>query len=413
MKNAAIFEKVSRRLHSYRDEIIELQTKLTSIPALGPENAGEGEKAKAEFLKTVLAKIPVDEVIELNASDARVPCGYRPNLLATVEGKKKSKKIWLLSHMDIVPPGELSLWNSDPYIVSVKDGRLYGRGVEDNQQGMVASIMALKALRDEGIQPEYTVGLALVADEETGNTFGLRHILDTKKELFDKNDIIIVPDSGNEDGTMVEVAEKSILWIEFRIIGKQCHGSRPGRGINAHKAAAFLTVDLNELYSFFDISDPVFAPPTSTFEPTKRESNVPNINTIPGEDIFYFDCRVLPNYSLSEIETEVRKIVQRIEKKFGVKVELSFPQREEAAPPTPTDAPVVHAISTALKEIRGIRSKPMGIGGGTVAALFRHAGFYAAVWETIDKTAHQPNEYCLLDNLLADASVFAHIFLQE
>ena len=55
----------------------------------------------------------------------------------------------------------------------------------------------------------------------------------------------------------------------------------------------------------------------------------------------------------------------------------------------------------------------MGIGGGTVAAFFRREGFNAAVWAKMDETAHQPNEYCIIDNMVDDAKVYAHIFLQE
>jgi succinyl-diaminopimelate desuccinylase len=55
----------------------------------------------------------------------------------------------------------------------------------------------------------------------------------------------------------------------------------------------------------------------------------------------------------------------------------------------------------------------MGIGGGTVAAIFRREEFEAACWSRLDETAHQPNEYCIIDNMVNDAKVFAHIFLQE
>ena len=48
-----------------------------------------------------------------------------------------------------------------------------------------------------------------------------------------------MPDAGNENGTMIEVAEKSILWLKFKILGKQTHGSMPEKGINAFKAASF------------------------------------------------------------------------------------------------------------------------------------------------------------------------------
>ena len=56
---------------------------------------------------------------------------------------------------------------------------------------------------------------------------------------------------------------------------------------------------------------------------------------------------------------------------------------------------------------------PRGIGGGTVAAFFRQQGLPAAVWMTVSQTAHQPNEFCLLSNLVGDARVLAHVFLEE
>jgi succinyl-diaminopimelate desuccinylase len=66
-----------------------------------------------------------------------------------------------------------------------------------------------------------------------------------------------------------------------------------------------------------------------------------------------------------------------------------------------------------MKELRGRRPKPMGIGGGTVAAYFRRAGIPAAVWGTMAETAHSPDEYCLIKNILDDAKIFAHIFSQK
>jgi succinyl-diaminopimelate desuccinylase len=52
------------------------------------------------------------------------------------------------------------------------------------------------------------------------------------------------------------------------------------------------------------------------------------------------------------------------------------------------------------------------VGGGTVAAIFRRRGYHAAVWSTYDELAHAPNEYCVVDNLVADAKVYAHLYTQ-
>ena len=73
--------------------------------------------------------------------------------------------------------------------------------------------------------------------------------------------------------------------------------------------------------------------------------------------------------------------------------------------------PVVQALMRAIREVYGREAQPQGIGGGTVAAFFRQQGLPAAVWMTVSQTAHQPNEFTLLSNLLGDARVLAHVFL--
>lgn len=406
------FEKISQRIDSYRDDMINLQVKLASIPAIAPASGGEGEAKKAEFLVKFLEENRFVDIEVIKAPDLDAPSGYRPNILAYSRGKSSAKTIWIMSHTDVVPPGELSLWRGDPFRPWVEAGKIYGRGVEDNQQDMVASIFAVRAFQAEGIKPNYDIGLALVADEETGSDKGIAYVLRHSK-AFRRKDLIIVPDAGNEDGTMIEIAEKSILWLKFKTLGKQAHGSMPEKGINSFKAASFLVTELNKLYEIFPHKDPVFDPPISTFEPTKKEANVPNINTIPGEDVFYMDSRILPRYKVEEVEAKIKDIVAKIEAQFKVKITIEEQQKAPAAPPTSAHAPVVMALEKAIEMVYGKAGKAMGIGGGTVAALFRRAGFDAACWSRLDETAHQPNEYCIIDNMVGDAKVFAHIFLQE
>jgi len=394
-----------------KENAITVQTEKVFVDDITQTVTGNGKIFPVTEVN-ISAKV-AGEILEINAPDTRVASGIRPNLVAKFKGKNHDRTIWIMAHMDVVPPGELSLWSGDPWTVRVEDGKVIGRGVEDNQQGMVSGFLAVQALSEEGVTPEYDVALLLVADEETGSKYGLEYIATNHPELFRKEDIIIIPDAGNEDGTMIEVAEKSILWTKFRTIGKQCHGSTPEKGINAHRAGANLIVRLDDLYKIFDKNDPLFDPPISTFEPTKKEPNVANVNTIPGEDIFYQDARILPDYALADVEKKIQEMIGEIEEKFGVKIETDSPQREEAAPPTPPDAPVVKALQKAIREVYGREGKPMGIGGGTVAAFLRHAGFHAAVWSTMDELAHQPDEYAKIENILGDAKVFAHIFLQK
>lgn len=404
--------KIANRIDSFRDEMIDMQIKLCSYPAISPASGGEGEVNKAECLLEFLKTNGFSDISNIKAPDLDAPTGYRPNILAVYKGKSSAKTIWIMTHMDVVPPGELELWKGNPFKAWVEEGKIFGRGVEDNQQDMVASLYALKAFFLERIVPQYDVGIALVADEETGSEKGIDYVL-KKSNPFRKQDLIIVPDAGNADGTMIEVAEKSILWLKFKTLGIQAHGSTPDRGVNSFRAASFLVAELNGLYRLYPDQDDLFDPPISTFEPTKKESNVPNINTIPGEDIFYMDSRILPRVKLDEVKNTIRDMTKKIEKEFDVTVTVEDVQVAPAAPPTSPDAPVVSALRKAIKDVYNKEAKPIGIGGGTVAALFRRANFDAACWSRVEETAHQPNEYCVIDNMMGDAKVFAHIFLQE
>ncbi len=412
MNPDAIFDKLARRIEKYRDEMVDLQMKLCAIPAIAPSSGGEGEARKAEFLVDWLRANGFVDVTVVKAPDLDAPAGYRPNVLAYCRGGSRARTVWVMTHTDIVPPGELSLWRGDPFKAWVEKGRVHGRGVEDNQQDMVASLFAVKALRAEGLTPPFDIGIALVADEETGSLKGIDYVLRNHK-CFRKQDLIIVPDAGNETGTMIEVAEKSLFWLKVKVLGKQAHGSTPEKGANAFKAASFLIVGLNDLYKIYPGRDRLFDPPISTFEPTKKEANVPNVNTIPGEDVFYMDMRVLPKIALRDVQDSIRKVAAGIEKKFKVRILTEIQQKAPAAPPTPAQAPVVMALKKAVRAVYGKEAKAMGIGGGTVAAVFRRAGFPAACWSKLDETAHQPNEYCIIDNMVGNAKVFGHIFLQE
>lgn len=392
--------------------MIDLQIKLTAIPALSPDYQGEGEARKAAFLENYLKQAGFNAIQRIDAPDDRVPSGYRPNLIVTCPGKNDSRRVWFLTHTDIVPPGDLNLWDSDPYVGFVRSGCVYGRGTEDNQQALVASLFAAKAFLDEQIVPETSIGLAFVADEETSSLMGLDHVLNHRSNPFRKQDLIVVPDSGKPDGTAIEIAEKSILWLRFVAKGVQCHGSRPALGKNAFLASSSLIVELQSLYKTFRQRDKLYMPPESTFQPTKKEANFASVNTIPGEDTFYMDCRILPQYDLADVMAVIRRITDAIERRFGVTIDIQPVQEVQAPAPTPADAAVVLALKKAVRDVYQVRGKTVGVGAGTVAAVFRRHGYEAAVWSKINYKAHQPNECCRIDNMIGDAKVFAHLMLQ-
>jgi len=399
--------EISRHIEAQAQTVIDLQRSLVAIPALGPMNGGPGEKDKTAFLKLYLADLGFAQVRELRAPDPAVPCGYRPNLAAVIPGADTTKTLWIISHTDIVPPGDLALWDSDPYTLKVEDDILIGRGVEDNHQGIVCSVLVAKALLDLKLTPPINYGVLLVADEETGSKYGLDFVVKHHSELFGPDDLFLVPDFGEPTSEMIEIAEKSMLWLKVIVEGKQCHASTPEAGINSLLGAAALIVQIPKLHQIFDRQDPLFNPPFSTFQPTKKEANVENINTIPGRDVFYLDCRVMPGYDLYQVLAAVKGFGDEVEREHGVSISYEFVQSEQAAPPTPADSEIVTRLVKSVKAEFHNEPRLMGIGGGTVAAYLRRAGHRAAVWGTLMHNAHQPNERSSIKNSIKDAKVMA------
>ena len=406
---------MNKEICKYIDEhimtFVELETLLSSIPAISPLSGGEGEYKKAHALEDWLRRQGYTDFQYIESKDDKAYKGVRPSLILTIPGKKTDRNFWIMSHVDVVPPGDLKLWNTDPFTVVVKDGKLYGRGVEDNQHGITASVLAALALKNVGIQPEYTVKLLFVADEEIGSVHGVKYILESHPDLFGPNDYALVPDSGSSNGDEIEIAEKNMMWLRFHTKGVQCHASRPELGKNAFVAASALVLKMAELQNHFkSFQDDLFDPPYSTFAPTKKEANIPNVNTIPGDDVFYLDCRILPTADMNEIMAEIHRRCQQVEKEYGVQIELETVVNGVSKKSNP-DSPIIQRLIKVLKEVSGKDAKLVGIGGGTVAAFLRNIGMNVAVWSTIDETCHMPNEYTWIKNLQNDAKVMAHLMI--
>ncbi len=405
------FQRAAQRIDELQEQCVDFLARICSIPALGPENHGAGEMAKYLVIRDRVRSIGPDLEEEVHSPDPRVPEGVRPNLLVVFNGKDRSKTFWILTHIDVVPPGERALWDHEPFQPRVENGILYGRGVEDNGQSLAASIIAVQAVK-ETCGLGMNVGLALVSDEETGSRYGLDYVLNKRPDMFKPQDLILVPDAGNENGDHIEVAEKHMLQVRFRVKGKQGHASRPDRTSNSLRAAARLIVELDERMPVrFPDRNSFFRPASSTFEPTKKEANVPNINTIPGEDVFFLDCRVLPEVELSRVLEEMRAAAREVDKKFGVETVVEEHLKFQAPQPTPADSPVVVACAQAVQEVFGVQARPVGIGGQTVAAFFRKRGLPAAVWQKALEVAHAPNERISIDDLVGNAKVFARMMV--
>ena len=401
-------DNIEETIKNMEPEIVSTMIELISKKSISPEAGGAGELERATYLQKLLEQIGVDKIVRADTTDKFNVT--RPNILAVLYGKDRARTIWIVAHMDTVPEGDITLWSTDPFKGVFKDGKIYGRGSVDNGQAIITALFTLKTLKKLGITPKHNFGIMFVADEEVGSKYGIDYVLKNRK--FSENDLFYVPDSGNSVGSELEIAEKSVLWLKIKVNGKQSHGSRPDLGLNANRIAMLLNSEIDkELHKKFAGIDSLFTPEYSTFEPTKREKNVDNINTVPGTDVSYYDCRILPIYSISEVLKVFESKVNKYKKNYNTGIDLEIVMKSEAPPPTQKDSEIVQNLLKVLKETRNIDGKLIGIGGGTCAAFFRANGNQAVVWSTLDDVEHSPNEYCKVENLEKDLLVFIKLLL--
>lgn len=404
------YKRIQHEVQSKKDEIISFLIDLCKIPSVNPAFRGEGEYEKALWLRDVLESHGY-EVNVVEVPDSSVKEGKRLNLITVIPGRDRNRTLWVFGHLDTVAPGNLDLWETDPMVPTIKEGKIYGRGTEDNGQAIANMVYSAIILKEMGLTPSQNVGLVFVSDEEAGSEKGLKYLV--ANNWFKEGDEALVPDAGVSDGSFIEVAEKSILWTKFTIVGKETHASWPHQGINAGWVGNLMAVDLiRTMRKKYCDHNKLFEPPYSTFELTQKFSNVDSPNIVPGRDIFVTDFRVLPEWKLSEIIDDIDRLVSKYEYEHKVKISYEFLQRVDAPEPTDPQSTIVKKLKKALKE-RAIDAKVGGIGGGTCAAALREIGIPAVVWCTVDETAHQPNEYTVIENLINDTATMLAMMLED
>lgn len=398
-------ETVLGKIGESRADIVREMVDMIRIPALAPVNGGSGEGERADHLISRLEGY--DSIVRIDVPDDTDPSVMRPNILAKKNGPEEGT-VWIVAHMDTVPVGDLDDWDSPPFEPRIENGRIYGRGTEDNGQAVISSMFASKFL-DKNKLTKRSIGIAYVADEEITSAMGIAYLLDNG--CFSEKDVFIVPDWGSPGGMHIEVAEKNLIWLNFEITGKSTHGSTPDKGANALRASSHLIVELDKAFGKeFPESNPMFIPSKSTFEPTRSIATVENVNTVPGYHEFSMDIRLLPEYDLDDVVITARRIASCISEKYGTDITIREIQRHQSGKQSSTEDPAYLALRDSVKHVTGREPTPVGVGGATCANFFRVKGYNAYVWETGGGTLHTPNEYVEIENIITDAKVFATLF---
>ena len=136
---------------------------------------------------------------------------HRPSVVASMS-QGSGPTLCYCSHIDVVPAGDPSLWEDDPFGAVLRDGRLHGRGSSDAKGPVAASIEAVAALRDAGVDLNGTLQLALVADEEAMGFKGAGYLVD---EGIVRPDMAII---GEPTSLRVVRAQRGACWMRITVV---------------------------------------------------------------------------------------------------------------------------------------------------------------------------------------------------
>lgn len=321
------------------------------------------------------------------------PDGAKADLFATI-GPAGEGGIGLSGHSDCVPVAG-QRWTSDPFTLTERDGKLYGRGTCD-MKGFLACVLASVPLFKSHSLKE-PIHLIISYDEEVGCT-GVRPLIDRLGHDLPRPRAIVV---GEPTGMAVIDAHKRIDAYRTRVTGREAHSSMPELGVNAIAAAAALIGELERLGA--DIAtkqnDPRFEPPYSTVCVGTIEGGTAH-NIVPKTCEFQWQVRSLPSAAPTEVprdldafaRTALLPRMHRVTKEAGVDTET------EGSVPAFVAAPKSAAVALALA-LTGAE-ETHAVSYTTEAGLFEQAGCPSVICGPGNiAQAHAADEYVAIAQL--------------
>lgn len=412
-------EAMWTKLGERGDEIAELTAELIRFPTINPP--GNDYLPCAEFIGNRLkARGFTVEYIRAEGAPGDTDRYPRWNVICRLEGARPGPTVHFNSHIDVVEAGDD--WTMDPFAGIIRNGRVYGRGACDMKGGLAASIVAVEAFIETFPDFPGAIEISGTADEESGGYGGVAHL--AKLGYFSKPrvDHIIIPEPLNKD--RVCLGHRGVWWAEIETKGEIAHGSMPFLGDCAVRhMGAVLEAFERELFPALDAKRtemPVVPPgarrstlnlnsvhggQTDDFRPGLPSPNVPDSCKLT------IDRRFLLEEDIADVKSEVIGVLDRL-KARREKFDYVVRDIMEVQPTmTERDAPVVKAVSQAIRELFD-REPEYVISPGTYDQkhVARIGGLYdcIAYGPGILDLAHRPDEWVGIQDMVESAQVMAH-----
>ncbi|WP_418539169.1 dipeptidase PepV [Massilistercora timonensis] len=454
--------KIDELVKSYREDMIQSLEELVSIPSvINLENAGEGAPFGMEIRSALdgLLKLAGELGFETRDYD-----GYA----AAVDFGTEGKEVGILSHIDVVPPG--NGWSKNPFVPEIVNRKMYGRGTIDDKGPLVASLYAMKAVKESGLPIRNHVRHIIGCDEETGHRcikyyltkekgpdlgfspdgmFSVIHAekgilrfqIQTNRKLPDTKELCVIRIAG---GTVVNaVPNIAEVWLggpgeqleevqkEFQVKAAEGSAKMEGDvlhlafpGVSAHAMQPWLGE--NAILSMIRFLKEV------PFGDRKTRKYFQDLDTLFGDGWEGRNLGVACQDQLSGklsmnlgiLNVEGEKTELKVDVRCPVHIDLDTvwkticltcekygfqPEYWQKRPPlyVPKDAKLVQILLDVYEDVTGKREEAITIGGGTYCRDVENFVSFGPVFPGEPELAHEADEFIDLDQLMECARLYA------
>ncbi len=399
-------------LASRTDETIKTLNELVSIPTQVPpgENYGKIMDLVAGKLKDLGFSVETltmpRELFEKKNPRLSHLKGERVNLSAKLDvGAQRT--LLINTHLDVVPAN--AKWSVPPFECTIRDGRIFGRGVADSKGGPAVLFTVLSAMKELGIRPKYNLNIALTTDEEMGPYSGLCYLADLGK--LDA-DYFLSMDGDSDDITIA--SNGNVDW-QIDVFGRSYHSGSSFLGVNAIEKSIPVMVELMELKVKVESRRSKVPASMAISQKTGIETLMPVLNItvinagvkqniVPDICTMKGDRRYIPEERFEDVCKELNAVIWQVKEK-NPEINLKMSCDHIYAPMlTDMDHPWVKEVQNVANEITGREVRLAGAQGSLdVAYAVKATGLPACCFglgRRTESNAHAEDENILVEDLV-------------